>query len=87
MRPTNQDRIEALRSRRAQIDAELSRLEAKARVEHRKIDTRRKILIGAVILQEMADREDFSQFVHGLLAQRLTKPRDRNLFDLGPAPQ
>lgn len=86
MRPTNEQRIEALRQRRAQLDAELSRLEAKARTETRKQDTRRKILIGAVILQEMKDRPEFDEWVTGLLRDRLKKPHDRDLFQLGPAP-
>ena len=82
MRPTNDQRIVALRSRRAQIDEELARLEAKAKKEERKNDTRRKILIGAVILQEMGDKPEFDALVHTLLKQRLTRPNDRALFGL-----
>ena len=80
MRPSNQERIEALRVRRAEIDAELSRLSARARADSRKQDTRRKILIGAVILQEMQDKPEFRDYVHSLLKARLSKPRDRELF-------
>lgn len=88
MRPSNQNRIESLRSRRAQIDAELTRLEAKARGEARKADTRRKILIGALVLQEMTSNPDLEKLVMELAAERLTKPRDRDLFQLPPlAPQ
>lgn len=86
MRRTNTERIDALRSRRAQIDAELLRLEAKAKAEDRKSDTRRKILIGAVVMQEMERRNDFAAWIKRLLGQRLTRPRDRALFGMGPIP-
>lgn len=84
MRPSNQNRIESLRSRRAQIDAELARLEAKAKGEARKADTRRKILIGALVMQEMASNPDLEKLVKELTESRLTKPRDRALFQLPP---
>lgn len=80
MRPSNQERIEALRSRRAQIDVELSRLEAKARATSRKIDTRKKILVGAVVLHEMEQNPELMTLIERLLRSRLTKPRDRVLF-------
>lgn len=86
MRPKNQERIETLRSRRAQIDAELLRLEAKAKAEDRKTDTRRKILIGAVVMQEMEKRPDFATWMRKLIGQRLTRSRDRALFGMGPIP-
>lgn len=87
MRPSNEQRIEALRSRRAQIDAELARLQAKARVLARKEDTRRKILIGAIMMQEMASRPDFDRYVRSLLFDRLEKPRDRALFGFSAGPE
>lgn len=82
MRPSNEQRIETLRSRRAEIDAELARLQAKSRVQTRKQDTRRKILIGAVIMQEMKSKPEVNLMVLNLLEERLTKPRDRELFSL-----
>lgn len=83
MRPTNAERLENLRKRRAVLDAELSRLEARERTEKRKQDTRRKILLGAVVMQEMeAKPDETGKWARELLAERLTKPRDRALFDL-----
>ncbi len=82
----NQTRLQNLREKRAQLDAEIARLEARKRLEERKADTRRKILIGAVMLQEMSDRDDFAEWVNQTLAQRLDKPRDRKLFGLEPLP-
>lgn len=83
MRPTNAERLENLRKRRAALDAELGRLEARERAEKRKQDTRRKILLGAVVMQEMENHPDeIGVWARKLLAERLTKPRDRALFNL-----
>jgi hypothetical protein len=85
MRPTNSERLENLRKRRAVLDAELNRLEARERTEKRKQDTRRKILLGAVVMQEMeAKPDDIGVWANKLLADRLTKDRDRALFGLQP---
>ncbi|MBI1331467.1 MAG: hypothetical protein GC165_01160 [Armatimonadetes bacterium] len=83
MRTNAESKIENLVKRRAVIDAEVHRLKAISRVSKRKQDTRRKILIGAIVLQEMEDRPEFDAWVRKLLDQRLTKPRDRMLFDFG----
>ena len=89
MPPSPDQKLEALRKRRAAIDAEVNRLQAKARAENRKHDTRRKILIGAVVMQEMEDSPDrVGAWVRNLLSERLKKPRDRALFGLdAPAPK
>lgn len=84
MAPVNDKRLEALRTRRAQIEAELSRLEAKLKADNRKADTRKKILVGAVVLGEAANRPEIDRWLRKLLEQRLTKDRDRALFGLGP---
>jgi len=83
MRPTNEKRMELLRARRSQIDAELSRLEARLRTGERKADTRRKILLGALVMQAMeAEPERIGAWAKELLETRLTRPRDRSLFNL-----
>lgn len=87
MRPPNDKRILQLREKRSQIDAEILRIESRLRSDARKEDARRKILIGAVMLQEMQDRPEFDSYVRGLLNDRLTRPRDRELFDISPETQ
>lgn len=80
----NDKRIEALQTKKAQIEAELARLRARTRTESRKADTRRKILIGAVVLQEMEARPEIDAWIRKLLAERLPKDRDRALFGIAP---
>jgi hypothetical protein len=55
------------------------------RTEERKKDTRRKILLGAVVFEGMAVNEKIAAWANRVLARRLTKPRDRALFGLPPA--
>lgn len=83
----NEKKLETLREKRAQLDAEIARVEARRRMDARKADTRRKILIGAVIMQEMEQRAEFEQWVKKTLAKRLDKPRDRALFGFEPRTQ
>jgi len=82
---TDNERIEKLQKRRAALDAEVNRLQARKRAEDRKADTRRKILLGAVVMQEIEAKPDqIGVWAKGLLDERLTKQRDRALFGLAP---
>lgn len=77
-------RIEQLETRKAQIEAEIARRQARLRADLRKADTRRKVLIGALVMQEMERRAEVDGWVRRLLGERLDKPRDRALFGLAP---
>jgi len=82
MQTDTNPQMEKLLRRRAVIDATLNRIQARKRSDSRKKDTRRKILIGAVIMQEMKnDPLNFGAWVNNLLSERLTKSRDRDLFN------
>jgi len=87
MRPTNEQREKLLLQRRAQIDAQLALLKARDKEKERKADTRRKILIGAVVMQEMEKNPETDGWVRGLLKSRLVKDRDRDLFGLVALPK
>lgn len=81
-------RIENLRAKRDQLDAEITRLQARSRVDARKADTRRKVLLGALVMQEMAAKPDeIGVWTNKLLAERLVRDRDRELFGLPPLPK
>lgn len=64
---TANERVDALRKRRAQIEARIAALEARAAADRRKTDTRRKVLIGAGVLALAARNPDFARW----LAMRL----------------
>lgn len=66
----------------ADAEARLDRLRQKRRQE----ETRKKILIGAMVLQQIGEDETaYRNLLHGL-DEYLTHDRDRKLFDL-PAHQ
>ncbi len=78
------DQIKALEDRRRKIDSQIARLHAAGRAEARKRDTRRKILAGAVVLNQADENEAAKARLWKLLDQALVKDRDRELFNLGP---
>jgi hypothetical protein len=80
MRKPISHRIADLAAKRAPLDAELKRLQVQQTAAERKADTRRKILIGAIV---MAD-PDLRAIVTKMLAERLTRDDERALFGLPP---
>ena len=76
------EQIRALEDKRRKLDAQLARLHAVGRAEARKRDTRRKILAGAVVLNQAEENETAKTRLWKLLDQALVKDRDRELFDL-----
>lgn len=80
----NLTRLEKLKEKQRQLAEQISQLDAREKAEDRKKDTRRKILIGGVVLANFR-RGDFpkDQLV-ALLDKGLTHARDRALFDFLP---
>lgn len=75
---------EQLEKMKARIKAAESREAKKRRAE----DTRRKILVGAIVLEDMRreNKEKMALYITHLLNTRLTRPQDRVLFELPPEP-
>ncbi|OYV24712.1 MAG: hypothetical protein B7W99_00870 [Rhodospirillales bacterium 20-58-10] len=75
------DRIEALRQKRAQLDAQLKAAEARATEQARKEDTRRKVIAGALALEHMSKNPN-SEFakIMGKLLDEYVRTNDRYLF-------
>jgi large subunit ribosomal protein L7/L12 len=78
------EKLKKLLEQRKVLDARIRQAQSKETAEKRKIETRRKILAGAWVLDEMEQRDDFKQFVYKKLNSFLTKPDDRALFGLSP---
>ena len=80
------EQIEGLRKRRAQIEAQIAALEARAKADRRKEDARRKIVIGAGVLALAARNPDFGRWLAMRLPEVLAE-RDRPLVaGLGQPP-
>lgn len=79
------ERMEALQQRRAQIDARLAALEARAAADRRKADARRKIVIGAGVLALAARNPEFGRWLALRLPEVLAERDWPLVADLGQA--
>jgi hypothetical protein len=80
------DKLKTLLEQRKVINSRIRQEQSKQKKTKRKEDTRRKILAGAWLLDEMESRKDFREFVYKKLDSFLTRPNDRALFDLPALP-
>ena len=79
-----EDRIRNLEEQRSRINAEIQRVRSRESQEERKRETRRKILVGAMVLDRVA-RGDLSEKLFKADMDRfLERDQDRALFDLPP---
>jgi AAA+ superfamily predicted ATPase len=83
---TEQERIEAYRKKIAQLEARAELKENRKKTEATKglsaDDTRRKILLGALVQEEMEKSEGMKQNMIAKLDRFLVRPNDRALFEL-----
>ena len=80
------ERIAALQERLQQLKAQQQRVAARQKSlesrRQRKIDTRRKILVGAMLLARVGQGRISEAELHDWLDEVLTRPDDRVLFNL-----
>jgi len=78
------DKLKQLMEKREALNARIRKEQNRAKEGERKNDTRRKILVGAVVL-EWANRDnEFSKTLMGELKRFLVRDADRALFGLPP---
>lgn len=83
------DALDTLKKKRDQLNARIAKLNARKASEARRLDTRRKIVAGALLLDAVAADRQAEQPV-GIArwwdAQlpHLKRPQDRALFELPP---
>ena len=86
MTPKLDDRITSLEARLRNLKAEQQRVAARQRAlevkRTRKEDTRRKILIGAIVMARIEQGRFLETDLKAWLDEALTRPDDRALFDL-----
>lgn len=83
----NAKRLEALEAKRKQIEAQIQALKSHEQAQARKDDTRRKVLIGGVVLKMVKTGEMPEERLTQLLDKHLDTERDRKLFGLEPKQQ
>ena len=74
----------SIEDRLSQLDAQRQALKARLIKEERAKDTRRKILLGALVLERISAQQDSDkpllEWLHGALPGYLTRPDDKALF-------
>lgn len=74
------EKLTALRSRQAHLQAKIEQLENQEKKQARKDDTRLKILIGAAMLADAAARPETAELLRAVLARGITAARDREFL-------
>jgi len=77
-------RLEQLLKKREQLNAQIQKVKTKEASMKRKGDTRRKILLGALMMEMMERGELDKNKIRKRLDSFLTRDIDRSLFDLPP---
>ena len=75
-------RLESLLRKREELNAQIQKIKSKEAVQKRKEDTRRKILLGALLMEMMENSELDKNKIKKRLDSFLTRDIDRKLFDL-----
>lgn len=78
------EKLKKLEHRKAKIAAEILRVKAREVAQTRKEDTRKKILLGALVLSMVDKGEWPKEKLDSSLARFLTRDQDRALFTLPP---
>ncbi|MGG6322010.1 hypothetical protein [Vibrio cholerae] len=74
--------LEKLLEKEKQLKAKIQAAKSRESEKQRKLDTRRKILIGAMVLDGMKNSEEYEAKIRQNLDKYLTKNKDRVLFGL-----
>ena len=75
-------KLKRLLERQAQLKSQIQQAKAQERSRERKLDTRRKLLIGAAILHQVEQQQWPESKLKAMMDGFLTRPEDRRLFDL-----
>lgn len=75
-------KLEQLKQKQSALIARIKQEEAKQKTRTRKEETRMKILLGAMLLEEMKSSTKTNEEIRERLKIYLTKERDRQLFKL-----
>ena len=78
-------KADKIRQQMAQLAEQLKQAQAAEEQQKRKDDTRRKILVGSMVLSLVEQNKLFDQAtLQNMLDEHLTRNADRKLFDLAP---
>lgn len=81
MPETTMDALEKLKAKRDKLNAQILKQEARFKSNQRKIDTRKKVLVGSYYLDKASEENNIDS-IKSLMDKYLTRPSDRALFEL-----
>ncbi len=76
------EKLDRLLAQKKSLEARIAKEKVKSKQQERKDETRRKILVGAIVLNHMQHDTNFKQSIEALLDTQLTKTIDRKLLGL-----
>ena len=82
MNRSRQDRIKELEQKKKQIEARIQKLKSAESAKKRKEDTRRKILLGSMVMKLIENGYWSQEEIYEQLDKFLDKELDRQLFGL-----
>jgi len=82
MAKTTKEKLAELIKKEAELKAQIQAIKARESEDERKRDTRRKILIGGVVLSKVKRGDWTNEKLQALLNNELKADRDRELFGL-----
>lgn len=80
-RASLEERLAQIKAREERLRRERGRLQARLSSEERKRDTRRKILLGSLVLARLDSEPALRALMERELPGFLTRPEDRRLFE------
>jgi hypothetical protein len=79
-KPSAKQRLDALKQKQAAIAAQIRAQEQSLAAKQRKIDARRKIIVGALIISHAERNPEFKTWLAAHLAEFVTKENDREVI-------
>lgn len=73
------EKLEKLMQRKNKIESELARLQRTQKAESRKLDSRRKIVLGSALLKAMSEGRIQTEFARNLI-EGFASERDKTIF-------
>ena len=80
MAKTEQEQLADLQEKMRQLQAKAEAIQARQKERQRKADTRRKVILGGVLLDRAEHEPRVAQFV-AKLVNELTRPQDKKAFE------
>ncbi|MFV1607137.1 hypothetical protein VWY06_01960 [Phaeobacter sp. JH20_10] len=83
-RKTDEQRLEELQQARDKLSAREKAIKARLRSKERKLDARRKIIVGAIALEHCKHDQQWADWLWQVLKNEVTREADRDLLGLPP---